>query len=613
MPRYPFSPAVLDALPEELAELFRALELKLLEEICSRLKVAGQLNEVTVQDIRALRAHGIDLGDIQRAIAQTTGTGMDELEALLDDVVARNQAYYTSLIDLAQVTAPETLLGHEDIWAIYEQTRGQYRNITRSMGFLVRQGGRLTMLEPARAYQWALDQAALQVQSGAVSYGQAISEAVRQLADSGLRTVNYDSGHVDSVDVAVRRAVMTGINQLNQRYREQSMDYLETDLVEVTAHLGARNVDGPNGWENHAAWQGKVYRWTEKPKASRGRYPDFEQTCGYGSVTGIGGANCRHSFWPFIEGVSERTYTDEELEGMKPEDRPKTVFDGREYDDYQATQMQRRIERTIRKQKRRKAAYEAAGLTEDAQAANIRLRRLNEKYHQFSRAAGLPEQRERLKVLDGRSSLAAAPQEKLTRPGDVFEPKTAINSLLKRLENLHGMQDNIDVIRYYTENTDFVLDHGFDGPIAYDRIDDVIRYNPDWPLPDGVDIDGVLIHELSHRADILMYRTFSNPVWQEALKQTESILVGQRLEIEAWFIPGGKYADDAFLSDIVSAIFRGKIDVPYSHSAKYWAMSETREKEIFANLSVITMLNTSGAEELSGAMKFLYDAFLKIC
>jgi len=261
MPRYPFSPAVLDALPEELAELFRALELTLLEEICSRLKAAGQLNEVTVQDIRALRAHGIDLGDIERAIAQATGTGMDELEALLDDVVARNQAYYMSLIDLAQVTAPETLLGHEDIWAIYEQTRGQYRNITRSMGFLVRQGGRPAMLDPARAYQWALDQAALQVQSGAISYGQAIQTAIKELADSGLRTVDYDSGHVDSVDVAVRRAVMTGINQLNQRYREQSMDYLETDLVEVTAHLGARNVDGPNGWENHAKWQGKVYRW----------------------------------------------------------------------------------------------------------------------------------------------------------------------------------------------------------------------------------------------------------------------------------------------------------------------------------------------------------------
>lgn len=259
--KYPFSPAVLDALPEELAELFRGLELKLLEEICSRLNIADQLNEVTVQDIRVLRSHGIDLEDIKKAISKTTNTGADKLDKLLDDVVERNQAYYKEMIDLAHVTAPERLVEHEDIYAIYEQTRGTYRNITQSMGFLVRQGRHRVMLPPAKAYQWALDSAELQIMSGAISYNQAISETIKQMADSGLKTVSYESGHIDSVDVAVRRAVMTGVNQLNQKYREQSMDYLETDLVEVTAHLGARNTDGPNGWENHAKWQGKVYRW----------------------------------------------------------------------------------------------------------------------------------------------------------------------------------------------------------------------------------------------------------------------------------------------------------------------------------------------------------------
>ena len=261
MPRYPFTPELLDALPEELCELFRGLEVRLLEEICSRLKIADQLNEVTVQDIRALRAHGIDLEDIKKAIRKYTNTGEDKINALLDDVVARNQAYYISMIDLAQVTAPERLIDQEDTYAIYEQTKGQYRNITQSMGFLVKQGRHKVMLPPAQAYQWALDSAELQIQSGAVSYNQAIAVAVRPLADSGLRTVSYESGHIDQLDVAVRRAVMTGVNQLNQKYREQSMDYLETDLVEVTAHMGARNKDGPNGWENHAKWQGKVYRW----------------------------------------------------------------------------------------------------------------------------------------------------------------------------------------------------------------------------------------------------------------------------------------------------------------------------------------------------------------
>lgn len=173
----------------------------------------------------------------------------------------RNQAYYTELVDIANVTAPERLVEHEDIYAIYEQTRGQYRNITQSMGFLVRQGRHRVMLPPAKAYQWALDQAEMQIMSGAISYNQAIGEAVRQLADGGLKTVSYESGHIDSVDVAVRRAVMTGVNQLNQKYREQSMDYLETDLIETTAHLGARNIPGPLGFEAHTEWQGKVFRW----------------------------------------------------------------------------------------------------------------------------------------------------------------------------------------------------------------------------------------------------------------------------------------------------------------------------------------------------------------
>ena len=262
--KYPFTPEILDALPEELAELFRGLEQTLLEEICSRLKIARDLNEVTVQDIRALRSHGIDLEEIKRAISETTDTGLDQLETLLDGVVERNQAYYESVIDLAGVTAPERLISAMDVEAIRRQTTDQFRNRTQSMGFLVTSGARKMMLPPARAYQWALDSAALQVESGAVSYNQAIAGAVRELAESGLKTVEYESGHVDSVDVAVRRAVMTGVNQLNQRYREQSMDYLETDLVEVTAHRGARDKDGPLGWENHKKWQGKVYRWKKQ-------------------------------------------------------------------------------------------------------------------------------------------------------------------------------------------------------------------------------------------------------------------------------------------------------------------------------------------------------------
>lgn len=396
--KYPFTPELLDALPEELTELYRALEDTLLDEICSRLKLADQLNEVTVQDIRALRSHGIDLKDIEKAIRKTTGISEKKLKELLDDVVERNQKYYTELIDLAHITQPETLVSVEDTWAIYEQTKQTMRNLTRSMGFLVDAGR--TMLPPAKAYQWALDNAVMQAQSGAISYNQAIKSAMKQLADSGLKVVDYESGRRDQIDVAARRAVMTAVNQLNRKYSEQSMDFLQTDLVQVEAHAGARDIDGPNGWENHKKWQGKLYRWAEfakkYPNASKGEYPDFERTCGIGDVTGILGANCRHSWSAFVEGVMERTYTDKQLEHI--DDGLGCTFEGKTYTAYEATQMQRRVERTIRNLKREKAAYKAAGLTEDEQAVNIRLRRLNAKYKAFSEAAGLPEQWERTKV-----------------------------------------------------------------------------------------------------------------------------------------------------------------------------------------------------------------------
>ncbi len=257
----PFTPELLDALPEELAELYRGLEDTLLKEICSRLNLSGQLNEVTVQDIRALRSHGIPLDDIKKTIAQTTNTSVETLDKLFDDVVERNQQYYTELIDLAHVTKPETLVDHAAIYAIYEQTKGELRNITRSMGFMVRQGRHSVLLPPAKAYQHCLDMAVMQIESGAISYNQAIASTVRELAGGGLKVVNYESGHVDHIDVAARRAVMSGVVQINAKYREQSMDYLETDLVEVTAHSGARDTGiGP---ANHKSWQGKIYRFNK--------------------------------------------------------------------------------------------------------------------------------------------------------------------------------------------------------------------------------------------------------------------------------------------------------------------------------------------------------------
>ena len=245
------------------------------------------------------------------------------------------------------------------------------------------------MLPPAKAYQWALDNATMQIESGAINYNQAIKSAVRQLAQSGLKVVDYESGHRDHIDVAARRAVMTGVSQLCAKYTEQSAEYLETPYFEVSAHIGARDTGVL--WQNHKSWQGKVYS-----TRAGDIYPDIYEVCGLGLVDGLEGANCRHIRHVWVEGVSERTYTDEELAHI--DDGHDVTYQGKHYTAYEATQKQRQIERTVRKLKREQAAYKASGLEEDAQAVTARIRRLNKEYKAFSKAAGLPEQTERMKV-----------------------------------------------------------------------------------------------------------------------------------------------------------------------------------------------------------------------
>lgn len=392
--KYPFQPDVLDALPEQIAELFRGLEDQLLIEICSRLKIADQLNEVTVQNIRALRAHGITLEDIERAISDVAGVAQEKLDALMDEVVERNQQYYNGIADKMKITEPVVLVSQRDIDAIKRQSSDELLNLTQTMGFAIRKGGKVTQLtKPAEVLYTILNEAEVEIMSGAINYQTAIERAAKELVASGLKTVEYTNNGrktIAQADVAARRAVMTGVNQLNSKYVEQAAEELGTELFEVSAHTGARNTG--SGWQNHAAWQGKVY-------STRSDDPDYKsiyEVCGLGQVDGLEGANCRHRRFPYFRGLSERSYTDAELSKIDP---PPFEYQGKMYTRYQATQMQRKVERTVRKYKRQEIAAKAAGVTDQEVAAKAQLKRLRKLYRDFSDAAGLPTQEQRMKVL----------------------------------------------------------------------------------------------------------------------------------------------------------------------------------------------------------------------
>lgn len=388
--KYPITPEYLENAPKPLVKAILAMEDDLLREICSRFKLTGELNEVTINDIRTLKAYGLDMDTIERRIANHTKTSTEEVQDALERVVKLNREYYSELSDKAGITMPLEIVTAREIELIRKQMLDEYRNITRSLGFAVQTNGEIVFRPIAKAYQTVLDKAEMKVYSGGFTVQQALEDAVRELADSGIRTVDYASGWMNHADVAARRAIVTGLNQVTSKYAEEAAEVLETDLYEVTAHRGARDKDKPHVWSNHKRWQGKVYATKDGSK-----YPNIYKVCGLGQVDGLEGANCRHHRHPFLEGVSERVYTDDELKNIDP---PPFEYQGKTYTAYEATQMQRKLETAMRKQTRRRMAFEAAGDTEQADNAKIRLQALRREYKAFSEAAGLPTQFERAKV-----------------------------------------------------------------------------------------------------------------------------------------------------------------------------------------------------------------------
>lgn len=387
--KYPITPEYLTGSPDPVIRLYMDLETAVLQDICRRFKLSGEATDSAIEQIKILRKQGVKMKKIEKVIKRTLDLSGKELQEIFERAVDRNRKYYDHMLSKTELLSEVENGISSEVLAIQKQTNEELVNLTQSLGFAVRTSRGIEFLPIAKAYQKVLDDAEIQIWSGAFDYNTAIRNAVKKLTDSGLQTVDYSTGWHNRVDVAARRAVMTGVSQLSAQYSEAAAEVLGTDLREVTAHQGAR--DTGTGWKNHKNWQGKVY----SVKPGHPKYPDIHEVCGLGAVDGLEGANCRHHHFPFVEGVSERTWTDEQLESIDP---PPFEYQGRKYTAYEATQKQRQMETAMRKCKRELIGYEESGQVEAYQDSAIRLRRLSEEYKKFSSAAGLRKQPERARV-----------------------------------------------------------------------------------------------------------------------------------------------------------------------------------------------------------------------
>lgn len=366
----------------QIEKHFLNLEQMILEDIIRRIKKTGQITSTADWQINRLRIIGYSSEDIEKMIKETLKLSYPEVFELYDKVIdweyVRNKDIYEQ-INAEYIPYEENKELQQLVEGFIQQSNEELRNITQSMGFYVDYGnGKLVMTPLADIYQNYLDQAITGVVYGTFDYNTMIRKVVTQLTNSGLRTIDYAFGWHNRVDVAARRAVMTGVSQLTGKISDMNAEKLGTEHFEVAWHSGAR--------PSHAVWQGKV--WSKK---------ELVIVCGLGTGPGLLGWNCYHEYYPFIKGISERNWTDEWLaEQNRKESTPKT-FNGKEYTLYEAKQKQRKMETAVRAQREKVVLLKQGGADpDDVMIARAKYQGQLNEYARFCKKMGLVQERERI-------------------------------------------------------------------------------------------------------------------------------------------------------------------------------------------------------------------------
>lgn len=401
-----FTPEEIESIPLAIEKLFKDLQLRVMSDVVRRLVNVQDISASADYQMSRLYELGKNKEEIQRLVQETLDKSDEEIDSIFTDIIqngyARDkQLYFSAGKDFIPYEENKPL--QQLVKAMQKQTKNDCRNITQSMGFAVKQpDGKLTFKPIARYYQDTLDKAVTDITSGGFDYNTVLNRTVSEMTNSGLRTVDYASGWSNRVNVATRRAVMTGVRQVTAKISEDNAEKLETDYFEVSWHRGAR--------PSHQEFQGKVYSREE-----------LVSVCGLGTVEGLGGANCYHSYDPFVMGISERKYTDEWLDEQNAKENTPVEYNGKEYTVYEATQRQRSLESTMRAQREKIKLLEEGNADEDSIiAAKARYFKMSDEYVHFSKAMDLPQQRERV-FIDGKGRISNKSVAKSAESGIIRE------------------------------------------------------------------------------------------------------------------------------------------------------------------------------------------------
>ena len=447
----------LELFPKNIEEIYAGLENDIMNDIIRRIAETGEITRTADWQLNRLYNMGADNTDIKKHIQEALNLSDTEIEQLYSDTLRegylRDESLYQA-VGQEFIPFEENMALQQLIEATKQQTAKQLKNITRTMGFAVKQpNGRKTFKTVDDYFKDTMDNAVMHVLNGTFDYNSIIRKVTDEMTRSGVRSINYDSGISTRIDVAARRAILTGVNQVTSKISSDNMQKLDTEFVETSWHSTARPT--------HQVWQGRVFYWDRaNPNAEKMEagvlYKSFIRETGYGEVDGLCGANCRHTFYPFIPGISVRTYTDEQLEELNSQENEKKEYNGKEYNKYEATQYQRRLETSMRKYRQDINLLKQSGLADDSDeviAARCKYQTLSRKYSDFSEKMGLREHRDRVNV-DGLKDIG---NTKISKENMIEQSYKPVNLDKSNVSEINRGRINISTYKVLTaENNIYV-------------------------------------------------------------------------------------------------------------------------------------------------------------
>lgn len=614
------TPKQLQNLPRGLTDAYSELSEFILRDIARRIANGAKITDTAEYLMYRAKALGLSTDEITAKIAEINGVSEDAIDELIHSAAEQSDEFDRRMLGetVWSGTPLEENKQLQNVMAAeIKQTHNACENYTQSLGFAERNaGGRVVHSSLGDFLLKQMDSAHMKVVNGATDYNTAIRQACNALAASGVRTVYYDSGHSDRIEVAVRRAVMTSVSQVTQKISEQNAKELGADGWEISAHAGAR--------PSHAIYQGRQYPASRYESIVRPLIEDY---------------NCRHSAFPIIIGISEPVYTEEELQNIDP---PPFTYEGRTYTAYEAQQQMRKMERAMRKQKDRCIVADAAGDDETFTAASIKLRRQKDIYEDFCKAADAYTEYERTTVA-GYDRRLAAKTGAVTRKQRAFEKaQMRLDNDVEKVYNYMGddhlfashykdgvldlksarreyddflnnsvPKSHMKLLKQYSYPAKYVTTDNENILMGYSPSNDVFVYNPRNKQLADYDLNMSLTHEIAHRIDNKLFKSDKQQAFSKAVSNYKDTVDYQAIADK--IMQSDSLKHNAPIQDIMSAVSEGAITLPVGHDPDYWKKTGKKQKEIFANLFTLECFrDTDGLEFVKNELPDIYDIYISM-